>query len=421
MLTIRRIIESQEFPKLLSVLADQFFMSITTFATTIILARTFEKFVYADFVLLISISLFVLGFQSSLISKPYSINISDYSNSSDSNFFQFNLQSKLVFTLGFILIFPIAYFLIFNDLDLKNIFFYAIFIISFSFYFFIRDTMLSMRQTKQNMYYGLACSIGVIIILMFISVKEIQEVYFYLGWVSVIYLCLTSIYFFKNLKFLKIPIVEQKEYLKVNWKPGKWLVGTNFLYYLSVDIYPWLLLYLTTKNDVAMLGVLLSIASLTNPILKALNSYLLPIYVRVRDDITKIKHLVKNWTFFFGVLSLLLVLIGYFFGKDIIFLFFGNKYSEVGDIVIYPFVLQAIVILFQPFRIALTALKRTDIDFWIYIPRSIIAIGLGYFFVTKFGIYGVFYTMIVENSFYQSILALNYYIITKRMVKQSHT
>tara|TARA_R110000744_G_scaffold32935_4_gene76797 strand:+ start:1982 stop:3238 length:1257 start_codon:yes stop_codon:yes gene_type:complete len=417
-LTVKRIKESQELPKLLSVFIDQFFMSITTFGTTIVLARTFDKFVYADFVLLISISLFVLGLQSSLISKPFSINISDYLNTSQTNFFQFNLQSKLIFTLAFILIFPIVYFLIFKDIDIKRIFFFTLFITSFSFYFFIRETMLSMRHTRENMFYGLACSISILAILTIIWTQGITDAFFYFAWVSLIYLCLSFIYFFRNFrnfKIPKIPKIEQKEFLKVNWKPGKWLVGTSFLYYLSVDIYPWLLLYQTTKNDVAMLGVLASIASLTNPILKALSSYLLPLYVRVRSDIMQIRKLVKNWTFFFGFISLLLILIGYYFGENIILLFFGAKYGNVGNIVIYPFVLQAIVILFQPFRIALTALNRTDIDFWIYIPRSIIAVGLGYVLVGKFGIYGVFYTMIVETFFYQIMLAINYFIIAKKV------
>ncbi len=401
-----------------SVLLDQFFMSVTTFATTIILARTYDVLVYADFVLLITLTVFVLGLQSALISKPYAINLNDYKDSKRSiDYFQFALNSKLIFTVIILLLFPIIYFFSFKEWNSLDVLIFSFFIISYSSYYFVRELLLSERRTRQNMIYGLLCSGFLIVLLGYIWFFNVSDIFVYLVSASTIYFGLSLVYYVKNYRFIKYTFSNQVHFWKANWHVGKWLVGGNFLFHISSNIYPWLLLFIVDKKDVAVLGVLLSIGSIISPLLKAFGSYLLPLFVRLNTDFNKVSDLVKQCFWFFGMMSIIVLATGFLFGENLMNLFFGEKYANLGLLVIFPFIIQSVIIFFQPIKIALTAIKRTDVDFWVYIPRSIIAVVLGYFMVSSYGIYGVFYTMIIENLFYQTI---QFYIYTKIILKNKN-
>ncbi|MGB5820439.1 MAG: polysaccharide biosynthesis protein [Saonia sp.] len=402
-----------EVPKLFSVLLDQFFMSITTLLTSIVLARTYDKIDYADLILLFSISLFILGFQSSIISKPYAINLNDFRNGKREGYYRFNLHFKILFTVFVIIVFPLLYYIIFDSWNVEKLFFFSLYIIAYTSYFFIRETLLSERKTKLNLVYGLGCSLSLITLLLFILFTNHGDINFFLGISSAIYIIATLVYLFKN---LKKPILTKKDYighLYTNWKVGKWLLGSNFFFHLSTSIYPWLLLYITTKSDIAVFGVLISVSSIINPVMTALSSYLLPLFVKMNLDYQKIDVMVKNWTFLFGVMALFLIVIGYFFGQTIIVLLFGKAYGDLGILVVYPFIIQAIHVLFQPFKICLNAIKRTDVNFWVLIPRSIISLILGYILIQKYGVVGAFYTMIIESLFYQVM----HFIIYRNIMK----
>ena len=402
------IAKSAEAPKLLNVLVDQFFMSITTLLTSVVLARTYDKLDYADLILLFSITLFVLGFQSGIISKPYAISRNDFIESERDQYYHSNLHFKILFTLLIIIAFPLLFYLLFDSWDITKLIIFCTYVVANTAYFFVRETLLSERKTKQNLYYGLGCSISMIILLLNIQFNGLTDIYLFLGAASMIYFFVTGVYVFRNFKRRLFTKEVYLSNLLINWKVGKWLLGSNFFFHLSSGIYPWLLLYLTTKSDIAIYGVLISAASIINPIIAALSSYLLPLFAKMGMNYQKIDASVKKWALLFAVMAILLVLVGYFLGQEIILLLFGDKYSALGLLVVYPFIVQAINLTFQPFRISLDAIKRTDINFWVLIPRSVLAIVLGYLLITTYGITGVFYTMILENMVYQLINLLVY-------------
>ncbi|WP_010180128.1 lipopolysaccharide biosynthesis protein [Aquimarina agarilytica] len=408
--------KSKEFPKLFSVLSDQFFMSITTLLISVVLARVFDKTDYADLVLLFSVTLFVLGFQSALISRPYAINLNDVGELEQDSFYNSNVLFKLCFTIAIILLFPIVFFLFFKkDYNILKLVLFLFYIVSHTTFYFVRETMLSERKTKQNLYYGLTCSLSLLTVLVVIFFLKIKKIEFFLISFSLIYFLVSSVYFILNSKRLALKIKALQNDFKKNWEVGKWLVGANVLFHFSSEIYPWLLLYLSTKDNIAILGVLLSVANIINPLLTAISSYLLPLFVKNNKNYINLSRAVKKWSLLFSLMSILLIIIGCFFGQSIISMLFGEKYNNLGILIVFPFVVQAINIFFQPYKIALNAIKRTDVNFWILIPRSVLAICLGYFFITKYGLIGVFYTKIVENLLYQLV----YYILYVRIVKRN--
>ncbi|WP_010520641.1 hypothetical protein [Aquimarina agarivorans] len=181
--------KSKEFPKLFSVLLDQFFMSITTLLISVILARVFDKTDYADLVLLFSVALFTLGFQSALISRPYAINLNDITDPESTSFYNFNVLFKLLFTFLLVSVAPVIYYLFFDETyDLKKMGLFLLYVVAHTTFYFVRETMLSERKTKQNLYYGLSCAFGLIATLIVIFYFKIKEVTFFLVSFSSIYL-----------------------------------------------------------------------------------------------------------------------------------------------------------------------------------------------------------------------------------------
>ncbi len=402
-----------EIPRLISVVVDQGLMSIITLLTTIVLVRTYDKVDYADLVLLFSITLFVLGFQSSIISKPYAISFNDYELSAKNSYFQFNLNLKFIFTILVCLVFPLLYSVSFERWNWLFFSLYLLYIIAYSSYYFIRETLLSERKTKENLIYGIICSISFIILLLCIYLFQIRDIKVYLIIASSIYLAIVLFYYIKYKETGQISKIQFVKYWKSNWHLGRWLLGSNLLFYISANIYPWFLLYLSTKDNIAIYAVLMSVAGLINPVLIALSSYLLPLFVLSNADYKSVRDLTRKWQFVFGAMALILVFVGFFMGQDIVLLLFGEQYNGLGLLVVYPFIYQAINVTFQSNKIALNAIKRTDVNFYILIPRSIITLVLGYLFITEYGLPGVFYTMLTENLFYQ----ITYYFTYNRIIK----
>lgn len=403
----------EEVKKFSSVIIDQGLISITTFATTVIIARVLDADNYADYVLLMSIVLFILGTQRSLITQPFTILQNDYGLKDRVFYFSTTLLFTLVYTALILVLVPIFLYAFFDYSVLYENIIYMLFITGYCFYFFARDLLLSKRNTKANLYLGLSYTLSTWILLLIIYIYKIADLFVFLLGITFIFLTISSIFLFRNMRYLKSNLFKIKKHWKENFTVNKWLIGSNLFFNIGAQAYPWLLLYLTTKENVAVYGVLMSIASLINPVMTAFSSYLLPVFVQENKNMDSIMSLVKKWIIVFCLGALILVLIGLFAGQIIIDLFFGLNYTHIGFVVVLPFINQAINVALLPIKIALNAIKRTDVNFWLFGLRSIIAIPLGFVFITRFGIQGLFFAMILENILYQ-IFQFHFF---KRLIK----
>ena len=414
-LQVRRVrdLDKVELSKLLSILFDQGFTSLVSFLTTVVLSRILSIEEYAVFVLLMSITITMLGFQRAIITQPYVINHNDFKAEEVKGYFHANIIYKLLFTLLFIFFVPILIW--FNEsikvLDLT--FLFTFFIIFYSSFYFIKDMLLSNRETLINLKYSMFSNIFLVVILVFIYTYKDSDLSFYLLGAGIVYGLAYVFYNWKNRDFLRLDLSTLLPYFKLNWKVGKWIAGSNLFFTISSQIYPWLLLWYMSKNEIAIYGILISISSLVNPVLVSLRAYLLPIFSKISYSKEKLMTLLKKWMMVFFILALLLAAVGILFGENIIELFFGSKYSGLGILFVLPFIDQAINIFFQPMDVALNAIKRTDVGFQMLLFRSICALILGFILVQEYGLIGVFITRILENMLYQ----LGLFIYFKKIMK----
>lgn len=396
-----KYLNKKEILKLTSILFDQGFTSLVSFLTTVVLSRVLAMEDYAVFVLLMSITVTILGFQRALITQPYVINHNDFKSNEIESYLHANIIYKFLFTSLFIVIVPLVIWSNESTQALDLTLLLTFFIVLHSSFYFIKDMLLSNRETLLNLKYSLFANIFLVAILGFIYKYQDSDLSFYLFGSGVVYGLAYVFYNWKNRGFLRADLATLLPYFNLNWKVGKWIVGSNLFFTISSQLYPWLLLWFMSKNEIAIYGVLISISSLVNPILVSLRAYLLPIFSKTNCDNGKLMILVKRWMLFFLVLAILLVVVGNFFGENIIELFFGAKYAGLGILVILPFVDQAINMLFQPIDVAFNALKRTDIGFRLLLFRSVCALILGFILVREYGLIGVFVTRMVENILFQ--------------------
>lgn len=390
--------------KFLTVIADQALMSIVSIIASIVFARCLPKDTFADYVLLLSITMFFLGFQRALITVPYSILLNDFAEHRQKEYFSASVHLKIYLSLLFSIVLLILKFII--DIDFKTLVFYEVFIFGYTLYFFLRELLLSQRKTIDVFFLGLIISLMLLVFLGVFYLNNSQEIGVYYYYACFTYSAVSIFYLIKEKSFIRIP--KLKSYFFRNLKLGKWLLGTNTLFHIVNQMYPWLLLYFTEKSDIAILGVLLSVANLVNPFLKAMNAYIMPVFVRSNRDYLKLNNLVKRWLFLFMIIASSLVCVGYFFGETLIAIMFGDKYGGLSYFIIYPFINQALKIAFEPIRIAIQAIKRTDISFWILLGRSIVAFIFGVYFISNFGLLGVFYTQILESVIYNIVQVIIY-------------
>ena len=239
----------------------------------------------------------------------------------------------------------------------------------------------------------------------FLNLKNIQ--YFYFLSFS-IYTISSFVFLIKKNPLSLVSKGKMVFFFSRNFKVGKWILGSNTLFHITNQLYPWLLLYFSNKDDIAVLGVLISVANLVNPFLKAMNSFVLPLFVKENRDYSNLHSLVLKWLFLFITIALLLLCVGCFLGEYLLFFMFGDKYSNLGYLIIFPFINQALKIAFEPIKISLEAIKRTDVSFWVLLVRTIFAVLFGFYFVFNYGLLGVFYTKIMESILYNIIQIIIY-------------
>lgn len=387
--------------KLFNILFDQGFTSVTSFLTTVVLSRVWAINDYANFVLLMSMTMLLLGFQRAIITQPYVININDFLEGEKEKYLFSNIWFKLVFTVGIVFILPVI--LIFNksSIDSNLLILFLIFIIAHSSFHFVKDIFLSNRETMKNLKYSLSSNIFLAVILAYIYYYNEKDVSFFILSITSIYSISFFIFCWKKKDFISLKMKEALIYFKYNWRVGRWILGSNLFYNISTQVYPWLLLWFVSKEEVAVYGVLISISSLVSPFLKSLSLYLLPLFTTSSKDYNKLRRTVGKWIGVFAGFSVLVILVGLYGGEYLIHFFFGEKFRNLGFIVVLPFINQGINILFQPLDIAFNAIKRTDVGFWLLIFRSSIALVIGFILVKNFGIVGVFATRIIESLLYQ--------------------
>jgi O-antigen/teichoic acid export membrane protein len=398
-LKINSLKKTNEWRKLATMISEQAIVSFATFLISATIAKVYDKMDYANFVLLSSIAMSILGFQRAIITQPFVINYLDYTRLEKIKYYRFTIKSKIIF--NFVLLFLLPILLFFLEFESKT---FVIYIISFTSYFFVKDILIGLRQTRFTLYIGITVSAMLMLALFISRFGNILDFNLLILIISLIYFSVFLFLAIKTKRNKKSHHLSKNMFVLDNWRIGKWILGSSLLYSLYAQATPWIILGILTRVEVATYGILVTVTSLINPIMASVNSYLLPLFTTYKEKHQILKERFIYWQIVFVFSGLALAIFGVVFGEVLVVLVFGSKYNNMGWLVILPFFNQAISVCFQPVDILLNAIKRTDVVFYIAFFRMCLSLILLYFLIRKYGLMGVFVAKIIENLIYQVLI-----------------
>jgi O-antigen/teichoic acid export membrane protein len=395
-------LKSKGMKQALFTITEQGFSSVLLFVTGILLARATTKEDFGMYVLGLGIIMILIGFQRAIISTPYAILFNQKTDEEkalyrSSNFIFFTIfliLSSIIFIIGLLVI---------NLVELNEYTTFTIclmvLLVGNSILYFFKYTLIAELALKQNLIYCLVIYFLTLLLLLYFFYFDqlTTNKTFIITSISIMVVSIFFyIYYFKY-TLEKITLKNTKKYFDENWKLGKWIVGSNFAFMFSSQIFPWLLLYFWGKISVAELGVVLSISRILAPAVQGFWSFLLPKMTTYINEIEKFKVVLKQLIIIMSFISLILILLGYFLGDWFIQLLYSSKYSGLGLLITLAFVLQAINLINMPIDAGLNALKRTDLGFKSLLIAVVLSLVIGFPLTAIYGVIGALLGMIIAS------------------------
>ncbi|MGV7235615.1 MAG: lipopolysaccharide biosynthesis protein, partial [Nitrosomonadaceae bacterium] len=191
-----------------------------------------------------------------------------------------------------------------------------------------------------------------------------------------------------------------RDHFKKRWKVGKWALVNVFAYAGSSQAYPWLLLYFTDYDAVAIFGACFAIASALGPILNGAGAYILPRMSHGYKDgnLHNLMRLLRMSILVLSLPYLLWLLLGVAFGEEIVTQLYSNAYHGYGFLFVLLLVQATILGMFAPLANALQTLERTDIITVSLIAAAVVTLVLGSFMIKQYGVIGAGIASIVSVS-----------------------
>lgn len=185
-----------------------------------------------------------------------------------------------------------------------------------------------------------------------------------------------------------------------HWKIGKWLFSSGVFWQSSVIIYPWLI---ASFHGIAATGIwaaCVGVVAISTPMIAGLESLFGPVFSHsyAENGIDAMKKNVLSYTKVYSVIVGAISCFVILFRDDLLFLFYGKKYSEYGLIVI-PLALS---LAFSPARIAasksLVIVEKARLDFVTNSVSFVVFIVVGIWMTKEHGPLGAACAILLGNA-----------------------
>ena len=400
---IKKIINKPAIRQGFVVLSDQGFLSVATFLAGIMVARGTSKEEYGLYVLVWSVAMIFQSFHHALINLPMSVRLPKFSSDEKNSYIGSSLVITfvlvaLIIGLTFIVNYSGSFLSSNNDSFYKVMPFLSIIIAPVIFRTYLRNTLLAMLKVNQSMMASILSSILQISIFSYYYVLGELTLILAFKIVAIVYLVATifMVYYFRAIVNVQLSRIMTD--LKENWKLSKWLVLNAFGFMGSSQAYPWLILLLIDTSAVAVYGACLATASLLSPLLNGASAFILPKMSHgIKDgNVKTLKRMLKQSVFVLGVLYGAWLLIGWFFGEDIINLFYGSEYKEYSWLFVLLLIKVCMESVASPISNALQAIHKPSVITVSLMISTMVAVALGMYAINKYGLIGVGFAAILS-------------------------
>lgn len=394
----------KSFSQLSFIITEQLFRSGANMLTGVLLGRAVDKIEYGLYTLLFSFMIMILEIQSGFTGLPY-VSLRTGRNENSKDYFLGNIlvyHLLLSFLLLFIS-FSIAAFVSVKPvwgMRSSIVMLFSVFMAAAMLREFLRQVLLSTLEVKKAMYFGIVVngtSILILIIIYLYETLSLDKTYSILIATSILPSCAVIFYIRKRINFNRDSFISD---VKDSFQVGKWIVGRALLTMLSG---PLILNSRLVSNgrisEVALYGACMVPSSILSPLANALISFMVP-KLSYANSVGKSE--VVKITSRFTVLLLVLLLVFnfsiYFFSDKIMMLIFNGKYLP-NPFLLLMFTIQMSVIIYAiPVNSALIALNMTKSGFTGELIASVITVVLGWSLVSRYGIWGLVWTLLISKT-----------------------
>jgi O-antigen/teichoic acid export membrane protein len=193
--------------------------------------------------------------------------------------------------------------------------------------------------------------------------------------------------------------------LKRNWDFGRWILGSGLLWQASGYLFPWILAAFHGSSVTGVWAACSAIVALGNPVLLGLSNYLLPkisnVYATV--GVQNMKRHVHRYSLLFIVLLLPVVIFMGAFGERLLTGIYGGAYGGTRGILVLLALNLLVVTLAKPYSQGLFSLKCARADTFVNVIWVVLMIAVGIPTVKTYASLGAAATMLASGGIAVSI------------------
>ncbi|MDH4318044.1 MAG: lipopolysaccharide biosynthesis protein [Desulfobulbaceae bacterium] len=396
-------------------LSDQVVASGTNFLTGAIIGRTCAKEEFGYYMLCLSVVLFFIDLQSSLISAPYMVFSQRYSGREHRAYSGSTLLHQITLLCCLVLLLAGAtavYSTQGKDVGLIPVLWVLVLVV---FFILLRDYIrkLCFASLMMRSAFVVDCCVSLFQITLLLLLADISLLSATTSYLAIGYACATAsvgwLYF--NRQSFSFSRERIKEDFLRNWSFGKWIFASGLLWALSLNLYPWLLAYFHGAAAAAVWGACFGIAAIGNPLLLGIQNFLGPKIIRAHATGGKelLGRFVISSAILFSLIIMPFCLILMLFGDQLVILVYGVKYGGHGLVIS----ILALNLLVSAASFTLSrvfyAVERVDLFFVANFVPVIMLLFCGILLVKMFGPLGVAYGILLSSTAISVVLAAMYY------------
>lgn len=188
--------------------------------------------------------------------------------------------------------------------------------------------------------------------------------------------------------------------LKRNWAFGKWVLGSGLLWQCSGYLFPWVLAAFHGSSITGVWAACSAIVALGNPVLLGLCNYVLPRISNVyaAAGILKMKRYVHRCSLVLILLLLPVVAVMAVFGERILTAVYGKGYGGTAAVLVLLALNMLIITLAKPYSQGLFSLECAKADTFVNVVWVSLLIAVGVPAVKAYGAFGAAATMLACSS-----------------------
>jgi len=407
----------------LATVIDQTIVSGTSFCLSVIIARRGSKEELGLYVLGLSIVLFALGLQNSLIIMPYIF----YSPRQDGRIDVRYAGSTLIHACGLSIIGVMVLVAAAGTASrlsrisgLGNVIWALAGVITFILLReYARRVCFAWRQPSNAIVMDLLGAIAQISGLLFLAHLRLLSAAAAF-WMTGIAFGFAALWWFgSQRKNFEADWSKVKSDFGLNWSFGKWIVAGGLVYSARSSLYPWFLASFHGTAATATFEACMGMTLFTNPFFLAFSNFLGPKaahnfanggIVALRRVVSKTTVLVSAFMAIFAVSILI-------FGDRLVVLIYGNQYAGSGAIIsvlVFGLVAGAVTLGFDA---GLYAMNRPNVIFHANVLGLCITLLFGFWMAKYYGPLGAAYGLLVASI----VTSISKYFSFSRIIKDFAT